>query len=373
MSLNVRWVKITAVALAILGSMLAFQNCAKPMATSDLNQSSLSLAISPPVEFSPFGKTAISRYHSCFITDQRTAKCWGENSSGQLGNGDTTRATVPVTVSNLTNVIQISAASSFSCAVLVNGELKCWGYGSYGQLGDGNGSGMATTPVTALLSNVRQVSTGRNSFVTCAVLQNGEAHCFGNLSQLNLKNLPMTSKTPVLISSITSAAQIEIDDYHACVLQNDGQVQCWGNNNVGQAGIGTTGNVIDTPTLVHDLSSVKQISLGLGHTCALLSSGQVKCWGMGGQGQLGQGVSMDSSLPVLVPNLENVVQLVSGNYHTCALQSGGQVKCWGDNAFSLKYELTPIDIPGYADAKAISAASERLCAIHKSGEVNCWN
>src|SRR5689334_3998245 len=119
---------------------------------------------------------------------------------------------------------------------------------------------------------------------------------------------------------------------HACALLDDGTVQCWGDNIWGQLGDGTFTTRI-APVAVSNLNSVVSIAVGRQHSCAILGSqGTVRCWGRNDGGQLGNGTSSQSiNQPVFVTGLANVVALTAGDLHTCAVRVDGTVWCWGDN------------------------------------------
>ena len=179
---------------------------------------------------------------------------------------------------------------------------------------------------------------------------------------------------------LADVVQVTTGGIHSCALTSTGGVKCWGNNDYGQLGDNSFTDRL-TPVDVIGLSSgVQAISAGLSHTCALTSSGGVKCWGNGMSGQLGDSGLWPQATPVDVIGLTSGVLAISaGDIHTCALTSGGGVKCWGGNhngqlgTNSTSGSLTPVDVIGLSSgAQAISAGGSHTCALVSGGGLKCW-
>ncbi|APR78912.1 Outer membrane protein YfgL [Minicystis rosea] len=273
---------------------------------------------------------------ACAITSTGSAVCWGEGSKGQLGNGSTTDAPAPVPVTDLdAGVTAIATGDAHACAV-VNGAVKCWGQNNYGQLGDDLAETSSTTPVPvpSLTSGVVAVTSG--FWHACALTDAGGLRCWGANGNGALGNDGMNNNepVPVAVEGLSSGVRAVVaGDFHTCALTTGGAVKCWGNNDRGQVGDGTT-NTAYSPVDVIGLSSgVVAITAGTNHTCAVTTGGTVKCWGLNTEGALGSGPAMDAivSTPVDVPSLSDIVTIAAGAAHTCGVTAGGAVKCWGAN------------------------------------------
>jgi alpha-tubulin suppressor-like RCC1 family protein len=243
--------------------------------------------------------------HTCAITSFGGVKCWGDNYYGALGDGTGSYTTAPLDVSGITaNMIAVSTGAYHTCALSSSGSVKCWGYNYYGQLGDGTRTDRLTpVDVSGLTSGVSVISTGGSH--TCALTSTGGVKCWGYNYYGQLGDGTTTQRTtPVDVSGLTSGVSvISTGGSHTCALTSTGGVKCWGRNDYGQVGDGTTTNRASPVDVSGLTSGVIAISVGTDHTCAVTSTGGVKCWGDKSYGQVGDGTPFYRSTPVDVLNL----------------------------------------------------------------------
>ena len=325
--------------------------------------------------------------HSCALNAIGGVECWGDNEYGQLGDGTSEARNAPVNVVRLSSGLRaIAAGGGHTCALTGEGGIKCWGDNQFGQLGDGTTTNRnSPVDVVGLSSNVTAISAG--GAYTCALTTNGGVECWGGNYNGQLGDGTTNHRsTPMDVVGFSSGAlAIAAGNSHTCALTTSGGVECWGRNDYGQIGDGTSNDLLMTvPIGVAGLSSgVASIFAGGDHTCALTGVGDVKCWGINNYGQIGNGTGTLWATPVDVVGLSwGVRTIAAGGFHTCALIVGGGIKCWGDNEYGEIgdgtkssypfYRPTPEGVSGLdGGATAISAGGEHTCALTVGG-VECW-
>ncbi len=356
------------------------------------------------------GSLALGHGHSCVLDDAGSAYCWGGNDRGQLGSGEigvvsraprrvcaTGQAERCIDGAPLLNVRALAAGHSSTCALLDSGELHCWGRNAQGLLGQGDDQGLScgssdvcrldSGPVCASgalstgdcvpLAGVVAAAVGTAH--ACALSSTGQVWCWGanDLEQLGLGGGgPALSANPVRVCASGSGVgctggqalgevrAIAAADTHSCALLASGGVHCWGNDRFGQLGDGSAASWTDAVA----------VATGASHSCALLGSGELRCWGDNARGQLGDGSLMPSTYPVAVcegssgpgcsggPHLTGVRAVATGAEFTCALLADATLRCWGANDRSQLGTASQLDV---ASPMTVCATCDHLnCTLN---------
>jgi alpha-tubulin suppressor-like RCC1 family protein len=359
-------------------------------------------------------------YHTCAITTTNKARCWGSNEFGQLGTNITDPAVGDVTgdMSLLQDsdlgtrrVAQVVAGADSACAILgagPTGAVKCWGYNGDGNLGVGDTLNRGDDPgETGNGLPTLSLGTGRTgkwlaagNGHTCAVLDNNTLKCWGrnDMGQLGMGNfttLLSPSATAINLGTgrtahATVAFPVAGGSSHTCIILDNSQIKCWGENTDGQLGYGdTTLRTSPAATTINlgTSRSAKAVATGNSYTCAMLDTNQIKCWGRNDDGQHGYG---DSAIRLAPPATTTVnlgtgrsaKALAIGGTTTCALLDNNTVKCWGYNGSGqlglgdttprLSPPSTAIDLGTGQTALSIDVGNSHVCAVLATNQVKCW-
>ncbi len=333
-------------------------------------------------------------YHTCAILSDGTARCWGGNARGALGDGTTTNRSAPVTVTGLASALAITAGSEHTCAIDTLGQATCWGNNFEGALGDGTTTNRLSPAVVSGIAHGNSrlavaISAGRSH--TCAQVLTGPSIggasvgstvvCWGAGGRGQLGNGGVTgSTTPVVATGVSSVKDLSVNGDHSCALLADGTAKCWGENSDGEAGNGTSGGYQATAVVASGLTGARAIAAGYFHSCAVLANGTASCWGGNLRGQLGSGSFTSQSVPGPVTGLPLVSiggRVSAGLYHSCGVEPNGGVKCWGNNVDgqvgdgSVTQRNAPV-VSGVSGVLDVCAGNYHSCALLADGTAKCW-
>lgn len=300
---------------------------------------------------------------SCALRQSGTLVCWGWNATGLVGDGTLVDRGRPVEVAGLTDVTAVDLDHQFGCAVHSMGRVSCWGAG---WPGDGGPFSMTETPVEVPgLTGVVDVSVGQTH--VCAVRASGRVACWGNgFSALVGTTDTDDSETPHDVENLADATSVAAGTSHTCALRSTGRVVCWGQDSSGTLGLGHVAGISLVDAEVVGLTSVVEVVAGDFHTCARLASGSVACWGSNEAGALGDGTTTERASPVRVVGLDDAVALAAERYTTCAVRATGSAVCWGR-----WYDTTPQPLPPM-EPVSVTAGHGHTCALLRTGDIVCW-
>jgi alpha-tubulin suppressor-like RCC1 family protein len=352
----------------------------------------LAMLATSGVQGETYTQAASSFNHTCAIYGSGGLHCWGQNSSGQLGDGTTTDSAIPVVVPGLTGVTSVSTGRTHTCA-LTQGAVKCWGDGADGKLGNGTTNSSPTPVSVAGLSTVSNQVTALavGADFSCAQMQNvlssaSTVRCWGGNSAGQVGNGTTTPQVfaPATVSGLTGVTHLTAGSYFACAVTG-GAVRCWGSGISGQFGNGVIVLSSNVPAAAATgITNATMVTAGGSHVCAANgTTGDAWCWGDRSFGQVGDGMRVRSN-PITTPYYFGVsfrpTKIYAGNASTCAIVSGGAF-CWGLNNYGqlgnvgqpVGDSASPLPVTGLTSGVATMAAGlNHTCAINATGAMSCW-
>jgi alpha-tubulin suppressor-like RCC1 family protein len=325
------------------------------------------------------------RSHTCALAPSGQVSCWGDNTYGQLGDNTTTERHTPVAVQQGdVTFTSITAGANHTCGLTGAGATWCWGWNPVGGLGD-NTTTDRRIPVAVQQGGVTFTAlTAAGWAHTCGLTSAGAAWCWGYNAYGQLGDNTTTDRhTPVAVqqggvtfTSITAGAD------HTCGLTSTGAAWCWGLNGNGRLGDNTTTTRLTPVAVQQGGVTFSSMAAGWDQTCGLTSAGAAWCWGHNDNGQLGDNTTIDRSTPVAVQQ-EGVTftSITAGYLHTCGLTSAGAAWCWGGNWVgqlgdgTTTNRSTPVAVGeglSWATVVILEAASH-TCAVKLSSQlIYCW-
>lgn len=315
--------------------------------------------------------------------------CWGRALAGELGDGvypfpayqATPSSAVLAYAPALAAGTWIAAGADRACARTSTKNVVCWGDSWGGWPGGAEGSTPATLPG---LTNVDQIVLPKRALnyghrTTACARSAGGVRCWGgnNYGLLGTGTTDdLDHPTPVTIPGLGSnVAEIALGESHACARFTNGTVTCWGSNLRGKLGNGTTVEALSVGAPIAGLTGVVQLALGIDHTCALKSDGTIRCWGAGDM--IGDGAGLQRTSPRAVSQFVLAAEIAAGSHHTCARMVDGTVQCWGLNTYGQlgTNDNTHASIPyanGLSGVAQLTAGLDHTCARTTTNKVLCW-
>jgi alpha-tubulin suppressor-like RCC1 family protein len=342
-------------------------------------------SVGPVEEQGGFVAVTAGLYHSCGLTEEATAYCWGGGVWGQTGTGRSVAEAVPAAVAGNLSFTELSAGALHTCGIEVGGRVVCWGVNTRGQLG--LNSTVSTAQPVGVVTEARFTGLSAGWLHTCAVTESGETYCWGHNGQNQVgaadradQLRPARLETGLRFSAITAGGS------HSCALTAEGQAFCWGANAAGQLGDGSTSDAA-IPQAVAGGHSFRMISAGYSHTCGVTTAGVGMCWGSSNHGELGTaGFALPGMAGAVVPQpvaQGHPYRLVSaGWFATCAVAATNRAWCWGlgsDGQLGIGSTVDhtvpqPLSYPDHVPllVRNVSVGVTHACAVAGSGVALCW-
>lgn len=333
-------------------------------------------------------RTAAAYWYTCLINSSSELYCWGRNHVGQIGDGTagtecypaaSSSCQIPEKITTASDWFTVDADITHSCGIRGSGSLYCWGENGNGQLGRGN---TADSTIPALIDgqahNINdwaQVSVDGGA--TCAIRTNGDAYCWGHNNSGEVGDGTTTQRNwPTQVEG-THWSWIATSSDHACGVRC-GHAYCWGSGLNGRLGNGSSSDSYSPVEVSGNYSDWEQISSDSGLTCGIREGGRVFCWGDGSRGGRGDGTAVDSDVPVEISGgLSGFTYIDTGSFGACAVNITGKLFCWGDNEFGQlgnndapNHSNIPVEVPG--DWVTVSVVANHVCGIQTNGKGYCW-
>ena len=327
---------------------------------------------------------ALGRHFACRLLESRSVECWGENDEWEVGPPSLGVSTgTPTPVEGLTDITSIDLGGHTGCAVDTSGDVYCWGYNGddHAIVPNATSELLVPTQVAAVSEILAVAVSGAH---VCALTERHKVVCWGwnGEGQCGSADAVDQPIPPNEVDGLSGVIKVVVGGSHSCALLDDGTVACWGDNGVGQLGIGTMGGAYPVPSVVSGLSDIVDVSASFDSTCSLTASGEVYCWGDNGEGQLGvdPSVAEDVLRPTRVLGLTDAIGVSVGWFVGCAVHRDGRVSCWGNNFSGALGRGTmddgihpsPALVQQLANVVQVAAGSASVCALLVDGTARCW-
>jgi alpha-tubulin suppressor-like RCC1 family protein len=332
--------------------------------------------------------TSVSAFSTvtCGLTTDRAAYCWGSNGGSgvsALGTGSTSPGlTAPALVRGDLSFVALDG----TCGLTGAGDAYCWGGNAIGQAGNGSWELVVDTPMLVRGGHVfSSITAGSN--VTCGLTTDAAGYCWGSNAGGSLGIGTDVGPEPCIFGDACSTVPIAViggltfvslrsAGNHTCGLTNAGAAYCWGFSNQGQLGDGTMIEERPTPAVASGGLTYSSLSVAADHNCGLITTGEAYCWGANESGQLGDGSTTASAIPVAVAGGQTFAQLSSGYRFTCGVTTTGAAYCWGLGGLlgsgPIPSSSVPVAVEGALTFATVSAGGDHACGITTAGVAYCW-
>ncbi len=332
------------------------------------------------------GKITAFENQACGIKEDGSAWCWGDEANGSLGNGAAGPSVSPSRVETQTgpnNFTQVSMGLNFACGIKGDRTAWCWGTDADGQLGNGAATtGTQHNPVVVNGGSVwTQISAGGSH--ACGIQTDGNIYCWGDGGSGQLGTAAGPNTQPVVITQPGPWVSVAAGGYSTCGIKADGSAWCWGDQNNGRLGNGLTASVaVNTPTPVLEPGPWVKLSRSGDHTCGIKLDGSAWCWGAAIYGKLGNGTT--------TPNIGKAQRVVDSgpwidietapiDHHSCGIKYDGTLWCWGNdssdqlgNGASSTSRSSPARVLDSGPWAAVTLGVNMTCGLKADGSAWCW-
>lgn len=326
-------------------------------------------------------RIAAGGWHSIAICSDSTVKTFGENATGQLGDGLDADRSTPFSVPGLSQIVAVCAGGdqleAHSMALKADGTVYAWGSNIYGGLGNASTVNTNVPGQVLLLSNVVAISAG--GWHSVALKGDGTVWTWGWNTDGQLGDGTTVDKSiATQVPGLSGITAISAGTYHVLALKNDGTVWAWGDNISGQVGNGTTTDQT-TPIQVTGLTDVVAISAGRFFSMAIKNDGTVWTWGENLYGQLGDGTTTNRTTPVQVSGLTDVTTTAyaTGAFHCVVVKTDGTLWSWGRNTYgnlgdgTTTHRSLPVQVLDLTDVKGLAGGTNFTLSYKADGTM--WN